>query len=603
MAAAAYTTDLQTYNDATSVTNWAELTGMAVTDGNGNADTDLAILGTICISESQRKSGLGSIAYTGTEPTWTSGWGYFIWNKFFAPNSLGTLAQGGIRVAIGDTVANYYGWYMDGSDTYPYGGWINYVVDPETNAGATQTQGTPSGVWNTVGIGYNLPVNGISKGNSATVDIIRYGRGESRITDGDLGNGYATFNGLALVNDNATTGRWGLFQDQGGSYLFKGLMSLGLAGTSVDFRDSNIVINIDDTIAVTSDFNRIEVHNTGSNIEWDSVNITSLGTTSKGNFEMIDNCPVSLTTCVFTDMGTFSFLTGATGTTTSFIRCDQIIPSGATFTLCDFVESINASAILTRDLDKIESCNFIGDGTGHAVELTDLGIGSMTWDNTFDTTTYATINGSTGNETIYVNVATGTLTINVPAGATTPTIRTAGAVVTVVVNPVTIQITVKDVSTGVAISGARVKVEVANGDNFPYQDSVTISSSLNVASVAHTTHGLSDGDFVTIKGAVETPYLGCYAISGVTTNAYDYTLTESTTSPATGTITATFAYFNTLTNGSGIVTDTRALGVDQLITGKVRKSTTPPLYKTQPISETISSTAGLTLNVSLISDE
>ena len=360
MAAASYTTDLQTYDLAITVTNWGELTGMVGTDGNGNADPDLAIHGATCISESQRKSGIGSIAYDGTAPTWTSGWSYFIWNKFFAPNSLGTLAQGGLRVAVGDTVANYYGWYVDGSDTYQYGGWKNYAVNPEENASAVQTQGTPNGTWNTVGMGYNLPINGISKGNSATVDIIRYGRGEAIITGGGPSPtfSYATFDGLALVNDNATTGRWGLFQDVGGSYLWKGLMSFGTASTAVDFRDSNVVINIDDTTKITSGFNRIEVVNASSRVDWDTILITKLGTQSKGDFEVIDNADVNIDDCFFTSMGTFTFQSNSTINTTTWRLCDQITQGGAVFSECNFVESATSSAVIADNIANISNCSF-----------------------------------------------------------------------------------------------------------------------------------------------------------------------------------------------------------------------------------------------------
>jgi len=77
----------------------------------------------------------------------------------------------------------------------------------------------------------------------------------------------------------------------------------------------------------------------------------------------------------------------------------------------------------------------------------------------------------------------------------------------------------------------------------------------------------------------------------------------STTSPATGTITGTFAYFNTLTDVNGQVSDTRSITSSQAFTGKVRKSSSSPLYRSSPISETIDSSNGLSLNISLISDE
>tara|TARA_R110000772_G_scaffold20466_2_gene56804 strand:+ start:94192 stop:96273 length:2082 start_codon:yes stop_codon:yes gene_type:complete len=361
MPAPSYTTDLTTYDDASTVTNWNEFTGMQTTDGGGGVDPDLAIYGSSCVSESQRKSGLGSIGYhgTGTQPAgWGTGSCFFIWNKFFAPNSLGTLANGGIRVLVGNLRTDNYGWYIDGSDTYPYGGWKNYVIDP-TIGSPDMTTGTPDNTWSSVGIGYNL-INGISKGNSMTVDIIRWGRGDAIFTGGGPSPtfSYATFNGLAIVNDNATTGRWGLFQDVGGSYLWKGLMSFGTASTAVDFRDSNVVINIDDTTKITSGFNRIEVVNASSRVDWDTILITKLGTQSKGDFEVIDNADVNIDDCFFTSMGTFTFQSNSTINTTTWRLCDQITQGGAVFSECNFVESATSSAVIADNIANISNCSF-----------------------------------------------------------------------------------------------------------------------------------------------------------------------------------------------------------------------------------------------------
>jgi hypothetical protein len=217
-------------------------------------------------------------------------------------------------------------------------------------------------------------------------------------------------------------------------------------------------------------------------------------------------------------------------------------------------------------------------------------------------------NGYNGSDdqndsTFNVLATSGTLTINIVGGSGNVSYRSSGATVSIVQNPVTTLVTVRDVATGSPIEGARVKLEVSNGDNFPFEASVTITSVSDVATVAHTSHGLSDGDFVTIKGANENIYNGCYEISGVTTNDYDYNMGEILTGSATGSITATFAYFNTLTTSGGTVSDIRSISVDQAVSGKVRKSTSSPLYKTSPITETVDSSNGLTLNVSLISDE
>jgi hypothetical protein len=80
-------------------------------------------------------------------------------------------------------------------------------------------------------------------------------------------------------------------------------------------------------------------------------------------------------------------------------------------------------------------------------------------------------------------------------------------------------------------------------------------------------------------------------------------MNEDPTSPATGTITSTFAPINALTNSSGVVTDTRTWGADQAIEGWARKSSASPYYKTGPITGTIDKDTGLILSMQLLGDE
>lgn len=109
----------------------------------------------------------------------------------------------------------------------------------------------------------------------------------------------------------------------------------------------------------------------------------------------------------------------------------------------------NVGALVVDDLAKLITGEAISSGTGHAVELTSIGGGSMTTDSKF--TGYdAGVAGSpitptaTGKEAIFVSAASGTVTINVAAGATVPSIRSAGAAVNVVAGSVDLSITVKD---------------------------------------------------------------------------------------------------------------------------------------------------------------
>lgn len=604
MTAPDYNTDLTDFEDFEAAnTISTELVGYTATAKGDDEDADFPIQGTQHASAEQRTAATGSLASDyGSNITWTSGWNFFLWGIFLAPAAVNSDANGGIEMAVGNSISAYWRWTVGGNDfgRYPYGGWQNFVVDPEISTGRT-TVGTPTtGNYRWVGMLCDV-ISAIAKGSPYGIDVIRYGRGEIEATYGEAAD-YATFDGMATENDSVNN-KWGLFSLQAGSYLWKGLMSLGNSTTIVDFRDENRNIIVDNSRNVLSTFNLIEINNASSNVEWTNINIVSLCTVSPGQLEVINDADFSVDRCQFTDMDSFIFDSNTILDTTVFRRCGLVTQGEADIDDCTFEEASGAVALLCDDLDNIDNCIFISDGTGHAIELTSAHAGSTF---TLTGTTfsgYASTDGSTGNESIYNNSG-GAVTINV-VGGTLPTIRNGtSATTTLIIDPVTTTITVLDIADYAAIDGVRVLLEAADatGDML-YQESVTLTASGTTASASHTGHGLANGDIVHIRGANEAAYNGVFAISNVSTNAYDYTMLSSPSSPATGTITATEVIFNELTGSNGEVTDTRSFSVDQNVTGRARKSTSTPFYKTQPITGVINSGSGWDATLLMISDE
>lgn len=81
--------------------------------------------------------------------------------------------------------------------------------------------------------------------------------------------------------------------------------------------------------------------------------------------------------------------------------------------------------------------------------------------------------------------------------------------------------------------------------------SVTRASATATATL--TAHGYSNSDTVYITGANETEYNGFFIISNVTANTFDYTVTGTPATPATGTVTVVEAELNNPTgNVSGV---------------------------------------------------
>lgn len=501
MAAASYTTDLtdfQTFEAASTVT---EVTGYTATSKFEDLDGDNAIQGSSHASAEQRNAAQGSIVSSGTGTTLAAGEAFFIWQNFLQAGAVNTFANDGIVGIVGTGTGAYYRWTVGGSDfgRNPYGGWANLVCDPTIETGRTP-QGTPGTSYSIVGYGCDV-VNAISKGSPYNLDAIRYGRGELIVTDGDLANGYATFEGMAAQNDTQTN-RWGLFQEQFGSYLWKGLLNLG-STTSVDFRDSNKAIFIDNTPVVSSSFNRIEVRGTASNIVWDAINITALGitgptngtTASRGEFEMIDGASFSADTCVFTDMATFIFQKG-TGNcninNSTFRRCYNVTSNGATFDTCTFDKQENSAGlnpvalILTNasgsadaaQIANIPNCTFNSPGQGYGIDLgtissntavsVDLNNVKFTGYNSGTLGDFSDqIPPGSPNSAIRVTYrGTADLTINVVNGSDTPSlINTGSGTVTLAAPPRNFALTGLKDRTEVRLINSATNTEIAGVEN------------------------------------------------------------------------------------------------------------------------------------------
>lgn len=428
MAAASYTSDLVDLHTIETTPTSGEFTGYT-TGGTPAVDTDYPIQGSQHLSAAMTKTGLGSIGVdNGANISWTSGHVFLVWGVFLPAGAVNTDAAGGLRVLVGSALTAFDVFYVGGRDfgRYPLGGWMNFAVDPEVTPNATT--GTPTG-YRWVGFGVDC-TSAISKGNPMGLDAVRYGRAELRINGGDLANGYATFTGAATVNDSSSN-RWGLLQEEAGSYRWKGLLTLGFS-SAVDFRDSNRNIVVDNTRKVTSSFNRIEVRQATSRVDWTNVSFQALGTVSKGELEVIDDADVNLLGCSFADMATFVFLGGSSVEETTFRRCGLVTPNGASF-VGNIVTGSTASIAVTTaasGLANMQGCEFISGGTGHGLEITGSAGEYSLIGHKF--TGYAGSDGSTGNEAVYVNISTGSVTLNVTSGGSTPSIRTAGATVTVV---------------------------------------------------------------------------------------------------------------------------------------------------------------------------
>lgn len=466
MAVASYTTDLFTITEAESLTNYSAIGGGA---SGLNVEQEYFLQNTACISKNGHNStaARGFVFDSGSAFSIQTGSAIFYWGVWTAPNALNSQAAGGFQALAGIGSGDFNAYYVKGSDTYTYGGWFNVPVDPDY-ATADTTVGTPGAftTWDTVGV-RTIQNGNVTKGSPLGMDVVRHGR-RLFVTDGDA-TAYGTFLSSSIVNDEQNN-RWGLFQAIDGGFLQQGSFQIGSGSISCDFRDSNQNISINNTEYVSPSFNKFEFVNTGTNVEWTTININALGTQAPGDFIITDNITGSFNSCTFAGMGFFTMKPNSTFTTTTFRNCKQAIQSGSTFDSCTITEAnvTSGSAFIISDNPQLISDSIFNYSEGHAIEITETG--SFTFSgNVFNSYLADDTSGSA-----LFNNSGGPVTMSI-VDASSPTVRNGVGSSTLV-----------SADVAVTLTGMKDNTEVR------VFDSATSNPQVELAGVENATDGTTD---------------------------------------------------------------------------------------------------------------
>jgi hypothetical protein len=565
-------------------------------------------------------------AYTSiTSDNYSGGGSLFVWVTDRA--AFDTVVNGGIAIQVGDGT-NRIAYHVGGSDGAGFRHeegpvkWTCFLIDLANKpANFTAIAGSEASLNEAaitqVGVYFETIAKSVGGADNCFWDIIRFAdNGVGIDIHGGTSGTPETWEAATIV-DRSTGNQQahGIIRKVGsGAYSIQGNISIGnSAGTAATYINSvGETFLWEDRGQSTSNYYRF-------NAVGNATGVTDI------NFDgCVWTCPTSGSIDV-TDANVDAF--DVRGTVITGFDQGILIGSSTnvwddnTFSSCGTVESTGAT-LLRGSYDSftgiaddsqlywnstadpngdVDGSSFtMGAADTHAIEFpTGMTATSITITDC-DFSGYSASN-ATNSSTFNVLATTGTLTINIIGGSGNTTYKTAGATVVIVANPVTATITVQTTA-GVAIQDARVLATAGATGGFPSNVTVTITSVTTTATVTHTSHGLSNGDEVVITKAVENEYNGIQTISNVTANTYDYTIV-ATTSPATGTIKSTFVFINGLSDVSGQIADTRTHSVDQVIGGRVRKSTGSPYYKTGSVIGTINKDSGLSLTITMLSDE
>lgn len=524
-----------------------------------------------------------------------------VWIQFTAINKLDTEAGSGMEFFMYDGTNTAY-WVAFGSDTY-FGGWKNFVLNCDLSPESGSFDKTIVRRW---GFRFNrtaAPANVIN----TYVDYIRYGDGYYA-TGGTSGDEIS----LDSIRTVDIASGYGIIDRSEGVYYGYGALTIGNGATTTYFEMLNEVL-VFVSAKVATGLYKIVGAGSGCNINIQNSVMRSSGSTDTTRF-IFDMDDTNLATFTMNGSllmraGECRFKSGQDVSGNTFVDCGQILAAGADLTgssVKSYAGAANTSCLIwdvNTDCDGyLDDMSFEkGTNAHHAIEFGTTSPTSLT----LRGVSFSGFNASNSqnDSALHVKRTTGTVTISVIGCSGDITYKSEGATVVISVDPVTLSVHVQDSETGDAIVGARVLVTAGDIGPKPYHASVTITRSSSTATVSHTDHGLATNDYVVIAGANQPEYNGVHQITYSNANAYTYTVSGTPDSPATGTITSTFAPISNTTNSSGNVTDSRSYTSNQDIEGKVRMATSGTLYKTAPISGTIDSSKGLSVVVQLIPDE
>jgi len=519
-----------------------------------------------------------------------------------------TEASGGYQFLMYDGTTTEYKVAV-GSDTYD-GGWKNFVIDSALFTTLTLA--------NAIRWGWRCNHTASAKNAiNMWADAIRY-------LDGYYATGGTTsdkirLSDIALVDKGTTTlNGYGVITAIDGVYFGTGKLVIGNGATSTYFEMNGTVLVFTDQDVATGLY-QVTGAGSGAHVLITNSTLKSSGTTDNTRF-LIDMDDADITDVVITNnvinrAAACTFKSGQTITNNRFNDCGQITPSGA-----DMKGSIIEGYVGTADtasliwnvatdpdgyVDNIEftkgttATHAIQFGTSAPTTMTLRGLsfsGYNASDAQNDSALYFSDKGTNTTWTVNLIGCSGTISYK--------KVR-SGDVVNLVIDPVTLSVTVTDIETGDPISGARVLIEVSDGTNYPYQEPISMTGTGTTVTVVHSGHGMATNDYVVTLGATnDDDYNGVHQITVTGTDGYTFTSDETiSVSPATGTLTATFAPISGTTDVNGEISDSRSYGSPQPIMGWVRKGSSQPYYKQQPVVDTISNTAGLSLNIQLIGDE
>lgn len=381
-----------------------------------------------------------------------------IYAWFLPPGSFDTLANGGLRIVVGDGT-NRAAYYVGGNDTklHAVGSWICATLDINNRpSGFSTLLGTEASInfaaVTQIGIGINNPAKATGNSPNSWFDVVRYGTG-LRMTGGTSGDP-AKLSEIAAADQSSLTGRaYGVIREiQNGVYGIQGDLIFGDGpGTgSLYFKDEQAIVVVEDIVKGTGTNTPINIrgeHNATGSYHFEGGVPVGTGDTQSGrngltvvnanpsqilniDFSAANLQDVLLYGCSFNDIsGTVTFSSDATSgpnhrlSGCDFANCNTASTGRVLVRNCVFSGySGTDAALLWSATADVRNCSFLGntDTTNSPSGIEHPDAGSFTYlGMLFDGNDFDVYNSSGGTVTIQAAGGSNPTTARTPTGTTT----------------------------------------------------------------------------------------------------------------------------------------------------------------------------------------
>lgn len=373
--------NLQDVDACEAVTDWSvrNISGTlgALARIDATDEEQPPIEGTYCLTWDQDAETGGFVHDLGVGGTDLSDAHVYQWGCCFTAANLEDLVpssgQSGVFFIAEDTSGNAGYWHVAGADTYA-GGWKCFVAylgnTPDTNNGTNPTMTSIR----YIGLGWRHGAKSKATHNMF-IDVIRYSSSDGQ--------------GLLVTTSSSSEVAWsdiaagdihyGILEEEGGSFVVQGGVTLGDASNDCEFKDSqqsvvfrpiehlgadHYVLKLVGGAATTTEFEDGSKTAGGAGIRGSTIRANDF--TFDFDDANIDN--IKLYGTSFTAGGDFLFPASVSGTfevlNVTFTDCGEVYSEDGTFTNCSFIDSPGRALRIDETDHSVTYATFIACDVG-----------------------------------------------------------------------------------------------------------------------------------------------------------------------------------------------------------------------------------------------